>query len=257
MGDEAGSERRRVEVAPAADILEEVRRILDVAEDIPLRVLGGVAIALSAGGELLLPRTYNDIDFITGRGLGPDVVRSFEELGYVGDQRFNALNGYRRLLFYDTANDRRVDVFIDKFEMCHPIPLRNRLTVHAQTISLADLLLTKLQIVALNEKDQRDIVNLLHAHHLSSSDAEGINAQYVAKLLAADWGLWRTSTLNLERVRGALARYGLQPEQEEVVRTRLDDLRSRIDQEPKGTRWKVRARVGERVKWYEEPEEVG
>jgi len=243
--------------APLQDMLAEARRILDATADVPLRALGGTAIALSAGGELLLPREYNDIDFVTAAGRGPEVVRAFDELGYAGDQRFNGLNGHRRLLFYDTENERRVDVFVAKFEMCHAIPLAKRLTLRAQTIPLADLLLTKLQIFALNEKDQRDIVNLLHAHTLADDDADGINAHYVAKLLAADWGLWRTSTLNVERVRGGLARYGLAPEQEEVVRTRLDDLRARIDDEPKSTKWKVRARVGERVKWYEEPEEVG
>jgi len=244
-------------VAPLQDLLAETRRILERAADVPLRVLGGTAIALSTSSELLLPREYNDIDFVTAAGRGPEVVRAFDELGYAGDQRFNGLNGHRRLLFYDIENERRVDVFVAKFEMCHAIPLAKRLTLSAHTIPLADLLLTKLQIFALNEKDQRDIVNLLHAHTLADRDADGINAQYVAKLLAADWGLWRTSTLNVERVRGGLARYGLAPEQEEVVRTRLDDLRARIDDEPKSTKWKVRARVGERVKWYEEPEEVG
>jgi hypothetical protein len=244
-------------VAPLEDVLAETCRILDAAADLPLRVLGGVAIALSADGELLLPREYNDIDFVTAAGRGPEVVRAFDQLGYTGDHRFNGLNGHRRLLFFDAGNERRVDVFVAKFQMCHPIPLAKRLTLNARTIPLADLLLTKLQIFALNEKDQRDIVNLLHAHALADNDADGINAAYVAKLLAADWGLWRTSTLNIERVRGGLARYGLAPEQEEVVRTRLDDLRSRIDEEPKTTKWKVRARVGERVKWYEEPEEVG
>jgi hypothetical protein len=244
-------------VTPLTDLVAEARRILAVAEDVPLRALGGVAVALSADGALLLPREYRDIDFVTATGRGPDVVRSFEELGYVGDQRFNALNGYRRLLFYDTANERRVDVFVAKFAMCHEIPLAPRLTLRSRTIPLADLLLTKLQVVALNEKDQRDIVNLLHAHPLAADDARGIDATYVARLLASDWGLWRTSTLNLERVRSGLPRYELAPEQEDVVRTRLDDLRSRVDDEPKSTRWRFRARVGERVKWYEEPEEVG
>jgi len=246
-----------VTVTPLDDVLAEASRILDTAADVPLRVLGGVAVALSADGALLLPREYNDIDFIAAAGRAPETVRAFEELGYVGDQRFNGLHGHRRLLFYDTANERRVDVFVAKFEMCHALPLAARLTLNARTIPLADLLLTKLQVFALNEKDQRDIVNLLHAHPLSENDAGGINAAYVAKLLAADWGLWRTSTLNVERVRGGLARYGLAPEQEEVVRMRLDDLRRRIDETPKSAKWKLRARVGERVKWYEEPEEVG
>ena len=242
---------------PLEDVLAEASRILDAAADVPLRLLGGAAIALSADGRLLLGRQYNDIDFVTAAGRGPEVVRAFDQLGYTGDQRFNGMNGHRRLLFVDSANERRVDVFVAKFQMCHAIPLAKRLTVNARTIPLADLLLTKLQIFALNEKDQRDIVNLLHAHSLTDSDAHGINAAYVAKLLAADWGLWRTSMLTLDRVRDALPQYGLAAEHEELVRTRLDDLSSRIDEEPKSTKWKMRARIGERVQWYEEPEEVG
>src|SRR5204862_6198406 len=130
--------------APLQDIVAEARRILDAAADVPLRTLGGAAIALSAEGELLLPREYNDIDFVTAAGRGPEVVRTFDELGYAGDQRFNGLNGHRRLFFYDTGNERQVDVFVNKFEMCHVIPLAKRLTLRANTIPLGDLLLTKL-----------------------------------------------------------------------------------------------------------------
>ena len=241
-------------VVPVADLVAEARRILERGHDVPLRLLGGAAVELSAPGGVLLPRTYNDIDFVAGAGRSPEVVNVLTELGYAGDQRFNAMNGHRRLLFYDGENGRRVDVFVAKFQMCHEIPLAKRLTLREQTIPLADLLLTKLQIFALNEKDQRDIVNLLHAHPLAP---DATDVDYVAGLLAGDWGLWRTATMNLERVRGGLARYALAPEQEEIVRARLDALRARIDAEPKSTKWRVRARVGDRVKWYDEPEEVG
>jgi len=241
-------------VAPLADILAEARRILDHAAHVPLRLLGGAAVALSAPNGVLLERDYNDIDFLTGHGRGPEVVEAFAQLGYEGDPRFNALNGHRRLLFYDTSNARRVDVFVARFEMCHALPLAKRVALRDTTIPLADLLLTKLQIFALNEKDQRDIVNLLHAHPV---EEHAIDGRYIATLLAGDWGLWRTATMNLERVRGALSRYELQPEQEEVVRARLDDLRRLVDAEPKSAKWKMRARIGERVKWYDEPEEIG
>jgi hypothetical protein len=242
-----------VTVAPFADVLAEARRILEHAADVPLRLLGGTAVAFAAPAGVLLPREVKDIDFVTSAGRGPEAVRAFEELGYAGDQRFNALNGYRRLLFYDTANERRVDVFVAKFEMCHAIPLAKRLTLRDDTIPLADLLLTKLQIFSLNEKDQRDIVNLLHAHPIGEGEIDG---GYVADLLAGDWGLWRTATLNIERVLAALPQYALAPEEEEVVRAGLDELRRLIDARPKRALWRVRARVGERVKWYEEPEEV-
>jgi hypothetical protein len=240
-----------------ADIVSEALRVLDVAAGVPLRLLGGVAIAVSLPGEPLLPRPYNDIDFITAKGEGPTIAKLFEELGYEGDHQFNGLNGHRRLLFHDLQNERRIDVFVGRFEMCHMWPLERRLTVTGQTIPLADLLLTKLQIFALNEKDQRDILNLLHGHKLMEQDADGINTAYIAELCAADWGLWRTLTMNIERARVAVQRFELAPHDEEIVVSRLDDLRRRIDFEPKSTKWKLRAHVGERVKWYQEPEEVG
>jgi hypothetical protein len=242
---------------PRHDAVDEARRVLDAAGHLPLRVLGGVAIALSLPREPLLPRTYNDIDFITARGDGPRTAKLFEELGYTGDHQFNGLNGHRRLLFYDTANERRVDVFVGRFEMSHTWPLERRLAVSDRTIPVGDLLLTKLQIYAINEKDQRDIVNLLHGHKLSDHDRGGINVAYVAERCAGDWGLWRTATANLERARSALPRFGLSAPDEALVTSRLDDVRKRIDAEPKTTKWKLRARVGERVQWYEEPEEVG
>jgi hypothetical protein len=244
--------------APRRDAIEETRRVLDAATAaaVPLRALGGVAIAMSVPQEPLLPRTFNDIDFMTARGTGPRTAKLFEELAYAGDHQFNGLNGHRRLLFYDTHNERRIDVFVGRFEMCHTWPLERRLEVVHDTLPLADLLLTKLQIFALTEKDQRDIVSLVHGHKLSEDDS-GINVAYVAELCAADWGLWRTATGNLERVRAGVGRFALGSPAEELVTSRLDDVRKRIDAEPKTRKWKLRARVGERVQWYEEPEEVG
>lgn len=243
-------------VMPEHDIVLEARRVLDGSTGIHLRLLGGLAIAVSLERPALLPRTYNDIDFITARGEGPKTVKVFEALGYEGDHRFNGLNGHRRLLFYDTANERRVDVFVGRFEMSHTWPIDSRLSAAENTIPLGDLLLTKLQIFAVNEKDQRDIFNLLYGHKLTDDDA-GINVAYIAKLCARDWGLWRTATMNIERARGAAQRFQLAPEDEAIVLSRLDDLRKRIDAEPKSAKWKLRARVGERVQWYEDPEEIG
>jgi hypothetical protein len=240
---------------PQPDAVDEARRVL-AAATVPLRVLGGVGIALSLEGAPLLPRTYNDIDFITARGEGPHVARLFEGLGYAGDHQFNGLNGHRRLLFYDTGNERRVDVFVGQFQMSHSWPLERRLTIREGTLPPADLLLTKLQIYAVNEKDQRDLVNLVHGHELTD-DERGINVAYTAKLCASDWGLWRTSMLNMERVRAALPSFGLGDAAVERVTSRLDELERRLEAEPKSTKWKLRARVGERMQWYEEPEEVG
>ncbi len=240
---------------PVADVFDEARRVLAAGAELPLKLIGGVAVALAAGQEPLLPREYGDLDFATMRGRGPEAAALLERLGYRGDRRFNGLHGHRRLLFFDEVHERKLDVFVGHFEMCHHLPISERLALGAETLPLADLLLTKLQVVALNEKDERDIINLLYHHKLDRE--QGIDAGYVARLCAGDWGLWKTVTLNLERTRTDVARYGLTAEQEELIRSRIDDLRRGIDEEPKGARWRLRARVGERVKWYEEPEEVG
>jgi hypothetical protein len=247
-----------VATPPLADIEQEARRVLRATADVPLRLLGGLAIALATPGERVLPRAYKDIDFIAPAGTKRTLLERFAALGYGGDERRNELQGHRRLLFWDAGNERQVDVFVGGFVMCHTLPLADRIAVAPDTLALADLLLTKLQVFALNDKDQRDIITLLYHHKLAGSDAEaGVNAAHVAATCARDWGLWKTATLNLERVRAGVSRYDLQPEQEALLLSRLDALRREIDAAPKSTRWKLRARVGERVQWYEEPEEVG
>ena len=112
-----GSPRDERRARATADAVDEARRVLAAAAGLRIRLLGGLAIAVSLPHDPLLPRTYNDIDFITARGEGPKAAKLFEGLGYDPDHQFNGLNGHRRLLFYDTHNDRRVDVFVGRFEM--------------------------------------------------------------------------------------------------------------------------------------------
>ena len=246
---------------PRAEIAEEANRLLAAADNrgLPLRLMGGLAVQLHAenGVHPRLQRDPKDIDFVTLKGNGVAAEDLMKSMGYVPDAEFNQLNGHRRLLFYDQAHRRQVDIFVGAFEMAHIVPITERIQLDRVTIPLAELLLTKLQVVHLNEKDQRDIIAILYHHPVGISDENAINASYVAKLLAIDWGLWRTTKLNIERTLEALPGYGLEPEQQELVEKRLAGLWSRIEVEPKSTRWKLRARIGDRVRWYEDPEEVG
>jgi hypothetical protein len=242
---------------PLPDLAAEGRRILDAGADTPLRLLGGLAVRVLTDDRPLLPRPIQDVDLFTARGRGPAVVELLERLGYEGDQRFNALNGHRRLLFHDDANGRRVDVFVGRFEMCHVLPLEERLTLVPATLPPAELLLTKLQVVAMNEKDEQDALSLLHYLPVTAGNPAGIDADRIAALTAEDWGLWRTTTRSLERVDEAASHHGLDEGQQQTIRSRIDELRGHIDERPKSLRWKARARVGERVRWYDEPEEVG
>jgi hypothetical protein len=229
------------------------------AEDVPLRLVGGVAILLRAPDALPaeLSRTYRDLDFITTRDASGRVDRLLRAEGYTPHVAFNALHGRERLLFFDEAHDRQVDVFVGAFSMSHKIQLGDRLELEPVTVPLAELLLTKLQIVELNEKDVRDTLALLLSHPVGERDGDCLNAAQVARLCASDWGLWRTITANLESCRDRLPEYDLPPDQQEPIAGRFDELLERIEREPKSRGWRLRAHIGERRRWYELPEEVG
>ena len=140
--------------------------------------------------------------------------------------------------------------------MCHEIPLGERLEVETGTVPLAELMLTKLQIIELNEKDIRDTVLLFHGHPIADRDDGAVNGARIAELCADDWGLWRTITANLERCRGHVDDYELPADDRERIESRFDELLERIEAEPKSRGWRLRAKVGERKRWYELPEEV-
>jgi hypothetical protein len=241
-----------------ADVVSEGQRLLACAgeADVPLRLLGGVAIKLRAPGELLpaFQRTYGDLDFVTAKKGASRAAELFRNEGYEPHVAFNALHGKERLLFFDVDHDRQVDIFVGAFAMSHKIPLDVRLEVDPVSIPLAELLLTKLQIAQLNEKDIRDALALLEGHPVGDADGETVNAGRIAALCAADWGLWRTITGNLDTCCALAPGYDV-PNRAEVE-ARLQELLSRIEAEPKTRSWRLRAKIGERKRWYELPDEV-
>ena len=250
-----------LDTIPLQDAVDEARRLMALAhsQSVKVRALGGVAVSLSVPADtpLLIPRTYQDIDLIAPKREQRALAELMTGTGYAADDEFNAFNGHRRLLYYDATNSRQVDIFIGTFSMCHEVPLEGRLLVADTTIPMAELLLTKLQIVELNSKDVGDILNLVYHHDpVGRGTAVGLESGRVAAYCAADWGLWRTATGNLDRALTAVAELPLGDADRVVLRDRLQSVRTAIDTAPKSRKWRMRARVGDRVRWYEEPDEV-
>jgi hypothetical protein len=243
-----------------SDVVEEALRTTEEAErsGATLRLLGGVAIRLRAEDGLnpAFEREYADLDWIVPKGKSSEAQKFFQSIGYTPHVRFNAIHGRERLLFFDEQNDRQVDVLVGSFRMSHKIPFGDRLALEPVTVPLAELLLTKLQIVELNEKDVRDAFALLHDHPVEESDGDAINGAHIARLCASDWGLWRTFTANLEALEGHIDRYDLPEESKGRIRERVEKLLERIEEEPKSFGWRMRAKIGDRKRWYELPEEV-
>jgi len=241
---------------PGPVILDDVRaegvRLAEAAAaaDVPLRLMGGVAVWARCPSARLdsLARVPGDVDFV-GLSRPRGLVRDFlEAQGYEPDRLFNALHGAQRLNFADTVRDRPIDVVLDRFSMCHAIELRERLVLEPVTIPATDLLLTKLQIVELNDKDQRDLVALL-------ADVEP-DLPYLTALLGADWGFEHTVRRTVARVLSDLARFPLPAEVDGRVRAHVAELLAALDEGPKTVGWRMRSRVGERIRWYQVPEEA-
>jgi hypothetical protein len=245
---------------PLADIVKETERIIDLAEkqNVILRLFGGLAIRFhcQSATHRSLERKYADIDFMGLSKQARNIKKLFTELGYAPREVFNAYYGDQRLIFNDLTNERRIDIFLDVFKMCHKFDFRDRLILNKPTIPLADLLATKLQVVHITEREYRDIIALVHDHEIGDSDGpETINGLYLAKLCSEDWGIYKTLTTNIGFILSALKEFQLDPEYESVARKHLEELSSRIENIPKTTGWKIRARIGERKQWYELPED--
>jgi len=248
---------------PKADFIEEARRIVSAADErgIPLRLMGAAAVRIHSPSSLklhveILNRQLTDLDFMTYTKYTRDVRKLFADLNYVLDEAIARI-AENRDIFHDNYNNRIADVFYDKLDMCHTINFKGRLEVDHPTIPLADIVLEKLQIVKLNEKDVKDLIVLFNEHPVGETDKDTINAKYIAKLLAKDWGFWYTATTNLKRLRDEfIGMYKLPEDIVKRVKNRVNELLDYIDKEPKTMKWKMRAKIGTSRKWYKEVEEV-
>jgi hypothetical protein len=241
---------------------DEMRRIVSEAQkqDILLRLIGGLAIKVHSpnASHRALEREYPDIDFVTDKAGAKKLTDFLPAMGYTPNKTFNTLSGDRRQLYYDEPRGRQIDVFIGDFEMCHKLPLADRLHVEPLTIPLAELFLSKAQVVQLNHKDVLDLLAILLDHEVGPRDEETINTQVIADLCAKDWGLYTTISLTIQKLKDILDRRDVELDEAHVqtIKKRLATIQEAIDAAPKSMAWKVRARVGTRVRWYEEVEEV-
>jgi hypothetical protein len=239
---------------PSDDPLPEAVGLVQGADGLPLRLLGGLAVRVLCPDFAPRLRAGQDIDLAClGKGR-KKVVAYLEAAGCQPDRAFNGLNGDRQM-YFTAPSGRPVDVMVDRLAMCHTLDFRPGFGQLPLTLPAADLLLSKLQIVELNAKDAHDIVHLLAGLPLS---AEGIDPGRFGQVLASDWGWWRTVTGNLAKLPDIMASQpDLVPPQalfDPIAQVKA--LTEVAETVPKGMKWQLRAKVGDKVRWYELPEEV-
>jgi hypothetical protein len=241
--------------------VDEARRVIDAARErgVHLRVIGGLAakICCPSAQHRALVRTSGDLDLVGYRRQRVEIGQVLEDLGYIPNRRFNTLQGHRRLLFVHPDETFDVDVFLDVFPMCHELNFVGRLEESEYSVPLPELLLSKLQVVQLNEKDVKDVYAIVQDHEVAEGEAAGvIDSRYITRLCGGDWGWYKTVTMNIDKVLALVGDY-LEPGQaRDVITQRLRHLREAIEKTPKTLKWKARAAIGERVRWYELPEDM-
>jgi hypothetical protein len=244
----------------AGRLVEEAVELVTDAEacGLSVRLIGGVGIRLLLGPQFdpAFERPYRDIDAIVRKRDAAGLERLLEARGWEPAAAFNALNGSRRLLFHDPLSEAQVDVFVEAFEMCHKLRLADRLDQPGPALPATDLLMTKLQIVELNDKDRSDLYALLRGCRIGPGDATAIDPQRVAELTARDWGLHHTFELNLGRLLDGLSAHTAPTEDVAAIGAAIQAVTAAMDAAPKSRGWTMRARIGERKRWYDEPEEV-
>ncbi len=254
-----------------ADMLDEARRIIDAAREdgILIRLMGGLAVRIHCTSMELCDRDYSDIDMVGLSKQRKGVMQFFEKLGYTHNYAVAHATGGRQLQFYKECThmnshthyfihpDDHVDVFMDTFKMDHDIDMRNRLTIEDYTLSVSDILITKLQIHRLNDKDVRDILTIMKDLPLGDSDEKKmINTDYIARLCTKSWGLFVDVVANVAKCVEGITRYTFTDNEKAVLESKLRELERVIERYPKSLLWKARAYFGKRFVWYREIEDL-
>jgi hypothetical protein len=242
--------------------LEEAPRLTDEAQKqgLILRVMGPIAlhlyfpehVDLYRRMERLGERVFTDIDYAAYGKQRGKMITFFEGQGYEIEKRALMLSGGNRHIYFGERIPM-VDVFFDRLDYNHPISYKGRLEIHPHCVAQSDLLLQKLQIVHINDKDLKDTMLLLLAAQVGGQEDDMVNCEYIARLLADDWGFFYTATSNLEKIRSAIESLPvLTEEHREVIRRNTTTILEAIERTPKSRRWRSRAKIGTSKPWYNE-----
>ena len=255
MQEQDRSEREKFE--------SELKAILKAGSDsgVLMRVIGSLAFQIHCPKfgylQQAMGRAYTDIDFAAYNTQAKQIQGLMTNMGYTENREVYITSEGERAIYDKPGTGLHVDIFYEKLDFCHTIYWKDRLEIDSPTIPLSELLLEKMQIVQINEKDVIDTIMLLLEHPLGDIDNETINIKRTAMLCANDWGLWRTTTMNLDKVKQLVQGYAqLTADQKTKVTSQVNDILARLEGEPKPLAWRLRDRVGDRVKWYKDVDEV-
>lgn len=237
------------------EVIESARILLAKCDEIRVktRLLGGLGVYFvsPSAAEPPFQRAYNDVDVVIPRNKTRPFAEAAIAAGFEPEKRFNSLQGDKRMLFYH--EEMPLDVFVGVFEQCHAIDLDTRLPSTLPSIAIEDLLLTKMQVVQITAKDFNDTLALLLDHDFGTQESN-LNLSKFADVVAGDWGWYTTVTDNLAKL-SEWNESNMDGAVRESLRRKIRTILEAAESRPKSLKWKMRAKVGRRVPWYQMPEE--
>ena len=258
------------------ELSAEAREIVAEADEIglTLRAVGSAGIRLHclAPGRLMnrLGRPARNIDLVVPHKQRQDMQLYLESRGYLTDHDLLVATVGTRYRFTHPERGTEIDVFVDRLSFCHTIEVRSRLRRHPVTLPVEELVLSKLQFIEMTTTDVMDVGVMLATHRVRQSDAdaplagtgpfdpEAIDGNYIARLLARDWGFHHTVTRNLRRIADATGpkrALDLGREPNAWIADGVRRLLEVIDAEPKNLGWRIRDKIGERLRWWQDVDE--
>ncbi|MEW5717698.1 MAG: hypothetical protein AB1817_03640 [Chloroflexota bacterium] len=187
----------------------------------------------------------------------PQIAQLLGNLGYQRKTPANAPPTTRRLLFTDLRKSLNLVLMLDTFEMYHRFDFKPLLHTNDPIAPATVLALTRLQLVEMPDEALSDLAALFIEYDVSLvPKANQIDASQITALCVDDWGWYKTISMNLEQLI-YFAEDSLLLAERNVVIERARRLKSGMDASPKSLRWQARARLGETVRWYETPVEIG
>jgi hypothetical protein len=226
-------------------------------EGLTVRLFGSVGIAYNClehfTQALLNQRHWKDLDFVCPSKHYDGVRHVIEKFGFRRLAEVELATDGERAMFASHDQSFLVDLAFDNLVFCHRIPLGDRLTCNRMTLSPADLLLSKLQRVEMRDVDFQDIALLVASFDFMTDGDTGIDLGRLSAVLGSDWGFWYTALGNLRQLKARLSSFEqlfAPPMITDRIRSAVDSLIALLMSMPKMWKWRLRAAIGPRMKWY-------
>jgi hypothetical protein len=245
MGKQSISKRNQILLDLVDDILKKCKQ-----EDIEIRVIGGIGIFLKCPEYQELADTtrepFSDIDLITRKKHIEKIENLFESLGFEQNRNFKILFGYQRRIFYTPMNIT-VEVYLDDLPLCQDIKISDRICLDYPTLSVTDLLLSKIQRIKLKDKDIFDILILLASCNFTGENSNRIDLEYISRLCSKSWRWWKTFKINIDTLYKSKKDF---LNNQGDISGKLEQVEHAIDSKKKSFGWKLRNLIGEKIRWY-------